>query len=61
MEPLTTLFPWMEYVTRAGWTPDGKRYCLVLFTTLYSDSLKIKCPVQFSKKKRININKNNLK
>ena len=31
MEPLTTLFPWMEYVTRAGWTPDGSRYCIVSF------------------------------
>ena len=23
-ETLNSLFPWMEYLLRAGWTPDGK-------------------------------------
>nr|XP_022310084.1 dipeptidyl peptidase 9-like [Crassostrea virginica] len=23
-EPLLTFFPWLEYIVRAGWTPDGK-------------------------------------
>ena len=25
VEPLGTLFPWMEYIPRAGWTPEGNR------------------------------------